>query len=123
MKIIDLVVREAYVYLFEGSLQSTLFLIEMLFSVILPFVMLLYKKVRQSPKLIFTAAALYVVLGVALNRVNVFIIAYMPPFTEVRYYPAIGEIFVTAGLISTLMLVYRFIVQNFPVIAGHPQKS
>jgi Ni/Fe-hydrogenase subunit HybB-like protein len=118
MKIGDLAIREAFGHLFEGSVASNLFLVEMGLGVVLPFVMLLSDRVARSPKLLFLAALL-VVLGVALNRINVFIVAYTPPYAEGSYFPSIGEILVTAALISLLMLVYRFVVLNFPVLEAH----
>jgi len=115
IKFADMAIRETYVYLIEGSVQSNMFIIEMLAGVILPFVLLLFEKVRKSPALLFTAASL-VVGGVALNRIDVFLVAYNPPYDTAAYFPAIGEIAVTAALISTLVLVYRFVVLNFPVL-------
>lgn len=59
-----------------------------------------------------------VVLGVALNRYNVFILGYKPVYTEARYIPAWTEVVVTLGLISTLILIYRFLAMKLPVIHG-----
>jgi Ni/Fe-hydrogenase subunit HybB-like protein len=117
-KLGDLMIRESYVYIFEGSVQSVFFIIEMLFGLIVPFVMLLSPRVRNSPRLLFTAAFM-VVLGVALNRVNVFLVSYQPPYAIKSYFPAIGEFAVTIGLVSLLILIYRLIVTYFPVIS-HP---
>lgn len=119
-KATDLFARDAYVYLAEGSTQSVMFIIEMLFGVLLPFAMLLSKRVRRSPRGLLIASVL-IVLGVALNRVNVFLVAYQPVYPERSYFPALGEIAVTVGLIATLMLCYRVIVTYFPVIS-HPGK-
>jgi len=117
-KIGDMVIRGSYVYLGEGSVQSTMFVIEVLFGVIVPFVMLLSSRVRNSPRWLFLASLL-VVLGVVLNRINVFLVAYMPLYPVKSYFPAIGEFAVTIGLVSLLMLLYRVIVTHFPVIT-HP---
>ena len=121
LKIGDMAIRDTYVYLVDGSVESIMFLIEMGVGVILPLVMLLSDKVRESPKLLFASACL-IVGGVALNRVNVFLVAYTPPYAEQTYFPAIGEFAVTAALICTLVLVYRFVALNFPVLdAPHSQ--
>ena len=119
-KIGDMVIRESYVLLLEGSVQSLMFTIEMVFGLIVPFAMLLSPKVRNSPKWLFWAALL-IVLGVALNRVNVFLVAYQPLYPVKSYFPAIGEFAVTIGLVSLLMFIYRVIVTYFPVIT-HPGK-
>ena len=120
-KIGDMVIRGTYVYLGDGSVQSTMWIIEVLFGVIVPFVMLLSARVRNSPRLLLFAC-LMVVLGVALNRINVFLVAYQPLYPVKSYFPAIGEIAVTIGLVSLLMFLYRVIVTYFPVIT-HPGKE
>ncbi|MBN2563346.1 MAG: Ni/Fe-hydrogenase cytochrome b subunit [Phycisphaerae bacterium] len=119
-KIGDMVVRGSYVYLTPSRwcVQSTFFVVEMVFGVILPFALLLSPKVRNSPKWLFWAA-LMVVLGVALNRINVFLVAFMPLYPVKSYFPAIGEFAVTIGLVCLLMFIYRIIVTYFPVIT-HP---
>jgi hypothetical protein len=53
-------------------------------------------------------ACTMIVGGVLLNRINVFVVGYRPPISEANYFPAIGEIMVTVGLIAALMLLYRF---------------
>ena len=55
-----------------------------------------------------------------LNRINVFLVAYQPPYAVKSYFPSFGEIAVTVGLIATLMLVYRALVTYLPVIS-HPE--
>ncbi len=118
IKIFDMAYRESYVFLFDGSPQSLMFWFEFGILTIVPFLMLMSKQVRESAGLLFTAAFMYV-MGVLLNRVAVFIVAYEPPYAEQAYIPAIGEFAVTIGLIATLMLVYRAIVTVFPVIPAH----
>ena len=118
-KVGDILVRESYVLLTEATVQSVCFIIEMVFGVIVPFAMLLSERVRTTPRLLFTAALL-IVLGVAFNRINVFLVAYQPPYAVRSYFPSLGEIAVTVGLIATLMLVYRALVTYLPVIS-HPE--
>lgn len=115
-KVSDLVIREAYVYLFEGSFQSTMFLVEFGLGVLLPFFLLLSDRIRRSPTGLFVCASLYVFLGVLLNRVNVFLIAYNPPYATKPYVPHIGEIAITVAMISGLVLCYRLIVSVLPVL-------
>jgi len=120
-KVGDMLIRESYVLLGDGSIQSVCFTIETVFGLILPLVMLLSARVRNSPRLLFTAALL-IVLGVVLNRINVFLVAYQPPYATKTYFPALSEIAVTVGLVSLLMLVYRVIVTYLPVIS-QPDKA
>ncbi|HOC42229.1 MAG TPA: Ni/Fe-hydrogenase cytochrome b subunit [Thermoanaerobaculales bacterium] len=119
LKVADLVERDAVGYVFEGSLQSVMFLIEIGLGVIAPMVLLLVTKVRRSLTGLFIASSL-VIFGVALNRINVFLVAYQPLYPEKGYFPSPFEIVVTVGLIATLVLVYRALVMIFPVIAAPP---
>jgi len=120
-KLGDMVVRGTYVHLAEGSVQSTMFMVEMLFGVFVPFFMLLSARVRNAPRLLFVACLL-VVLGVALNRVNVFLVGFQPVYPVKSYFPSLGEFAVTIGLISLLMFCYRVVVTYLPVIS-HPGKA
>jgi Ni/Fe-hydrogenase subunit HybB-like protein len=115
-KIGDMFIRETFVYLGEFNTASIMFTIEMLFGVIIPLRMFLSPKVLKSPPLLFTASAL-VVFGVLLNRINNFIVAYTPPYSTESYFPSFGEISVSVGFVAMLVLAYRFIVLNFPVIS------
>ncbi len=115
-KLGDMFVRETFVYLKTVNTQSVMFMIEILFGIVIPLRMFLSPKVLKSPPLLFTAAAL-VVGGVLLNRINNFVVAYTPPYSFGSYFPSIGEISVTVGFISILVLLYRAAVIIFPVIS------
>jgi Fe-S-cluster-containing dehydrogenase component/Ni/Fe-hydrogenase subunit HybB-like protein len=122
MKVWDVIHRGAYVYLDDGSVQSICWLIEMAGGVLIPLILLCFKRVRQSPLALFIAATM-IVSGVIFNRVNVFLIGYRPPYTDKAYVPWFGEFAVTIGLIACLMLVYRLIVTFFPVISQPKVKA
>jgi Ni/Fe-hydrogenase subunit HybB-like protein len=115
-KIGDMFVRETFVHLASFNTASVMFMIEVLFGVVVPLRMFLSRAVLKSPALLFTASSL-VVLGVALNRVDNFLIAYTPPYSLRPYHPSWGEVSVTIGLISLLILLYRAAVLIFPVIS------
>ncbi|MDY0082445.1 MAG: Ni/Fe-hydrogenase cytochrome b subunit [Ignavibacteriaceae bacterium] len=115
-KIGDMFIRETFVYLVEFNTASVMFTIEMLFGVIIPLRMFLSTKVLKSPLFLFIASSL-VVFGVLINRINNFVVAYTPPYSTGSYFPSFGEISVTLGFVAMLVLAYRFIVLNFPVIS------
>lgn len=115
LKVGDMVVRGTYIHLLEGTAQTNSFLAELLLGVFVPWLMLLSPKIRQSRRGLFIASTM-IVGGVMLNRINVFVVGYRPPISEARYFPSIGEILVTVGLISGLMFLYRFIVTYLPVL-------
>lgn len=122
LKLGDMAVRGTYVYLLDGTHQTNSYIVEMLFGVMIPWVMLLFERVRKSRSGVFTAATL-IVGGVVLNRINVFIVGYKPPLAENTYFPAPGEIMVTFGLIATLMFIYRLAVTYLPVLQESKEVS
>jgi len=116
IKLGDLAIRNAWVHLGEINIQSFSFVIEMVIGVIVPMVILFQKDKRHSIKYLFLSASC-IIFGVLMNRINVFLIAYTPPFSTGTYFPSFMEIMVTVGLISGLILVYRFMVIHLPVIS------
>ncbi|HWR83518.1 MAG TPA: Ni/Fe-hydrogenase cytochrome b subunit [Candidatus Deferrimicrobium sp.] len=116
VKVVDLTIRGALPYLFDGSLQSLMFWIEMLAGVVVPALLLSSRKVRCSVRGLLISSAL-VIFGVVLNRINVFLIAYQPLYPRKAYFPSVWEILVTIGLVSGLILVFRWVVMKFPVVA------
>jgi Ni/Fe-hydrogenase subunit HybB-like protein len=115
VKIGDIFVRESFKYIVILDTQSWMFITEIAILV-RAFFMFMSKKTENSPARLFIASSL-VIAGVLLNRVNNFIIAYNPFYNPNIYYPSIGEISVTIGCIALLVLAYRAIVINFPVIS------
>ena len=121
-KVCDLLIRDAFPHLRDGSVESRMFLVEFVFGNVVPFIMLLSRRVRRSPALLFTACGM-IVLGVALNRINVFLVAFHPPYADAHYFPSVGEVLITVGLISSLIFVYRVMVTIFPVLPAEPDET
>ncbi len=113
-KLSDFAIRGAYVHLFPLSLATVMLAIEVGVGVFLPLGMLASKRVRTSPGLLF-AASCFVIFGVVLNRLNVFLVAYRPPYMSQAYVPSAAEVLVSVGLTAGLILVYRAVVTVFPV--------
>jgi Ni/Fe-hydrogenase subunit HybB-like protein len=112
----DLTLREAWPLAFAATTEALFFWAEIGLGVMLPILLFAQRRVRRSARGLLAAAALYVVFGVALNRINVFLVAYHPPYAESRYVPALGEFAVSIGLVACLVLVYRLIVSRLPVM-------
>jgi Ni/Fe-hydrogenase subunit HybB-like protein len=115
-KLGDMFIRETFVYLNTFNTVSIAFGIEVVFGIIVPLRMFLSKAVLKSPLLLFIAASL-VVLGVLINRINNFIVAYNPPYAVQAYFPSYGEFSLTIGFASILVLLYRFFAIHLPVIS------
>jgi len=117
LKIGDMLYRGTYTYLLDGSGESWFFLVEMTVGVVLPWMLLLSRAVRNSRRGLFIISSM-IVVGVLLNRINVFIVSFSPPFEKVPYYPTLGEILVTAGCIAAIMFLYRLFVTYLPVLSA-----
>lgn len=114
LKVSDISYRGAWVEISKFDAAAWSFMGEMAIGIIIPLVLLIQKSVRNDHQQLFIAM-LMVVIGVAWNRANVFMVGYSPPYEVKSYVPAFGEFAVTIGLISTLILCYRFVVNYFPV--------
>jgi Ni/Fe-hydrogenase subunit HybB-like protein len=62
-------------------------------------------------------AALLALAGAALYRIDAFLVAF-DPGPGWRYFPSVGEILVTLGLVATETVVYVVAVRKLPILAG-----
>jgi Ni/Fe-hydrogenase subunit HybB-like protein/Fe-S-cluster-containing dehydrogenase component len=115
VKVGDMVARGTYTYLEHFSVPSAMWLIEVVSGVVVPLVMLLLPATRRTPRRL-GLACLLVIFGVVVNRLNVFVIAYHPPFATRTYVPSIAEFGVSLGLVAALMLTYRVAVTYLPIL-------
>ncbi|MBW1912064.1 MAG: Ni/Fe-hydrogenase cytochrome b subunit, partial [Deltaproteobacteria bacterium] len=88
----DLAVRFRNIDFFGNPVYTSTFAIEILAGVVLPFFLFTRSWVRRSRSLLFFSSLL-VIFGLVLNRINVYLVAYDPPFTTSKYFHSIGEIF------------------------------
>jgi Ni/Fe-hydrogenase subunit HybB-like protein len=119
-KVADMVWRGTHVYLLDGSYEGALWLAEIVLGVITPLAMCLSPRVRRSPRLLATMALL-VIGGVILNRLDVFVLGYHPPYAQNVYFPSLTEFMVSIGLIAALMLTYRVAVTYLPILEPRPK--
>lgn len=120
-KVGDMLIRGTFVHLGTINTQSVSFMVELVVGVIIPWLMLMSPGVRKSRRLLFIACAM-IVGGVALNRINVFLVSYNPPYSQSGYFPSIGEIAITAGLIAGIIFMYRVAVTFLPVLSARPKE-
>jgi Ni/Fe-hydrogenase subunit HybB-like protein len=113
LRVGDLLVTGDIGYLFRSGGAPYLFAIEMalfLYAVI----KLLDKQERVRPTVLFRAA-LAVLIGGALYRFNAFLIAF-DPGAGWHYFPAVGEMMITIGIIAFEIMAYLFFVKKTPVM-------
>ncbi len=117
LKFGDMIYRWEHIDFFARPGDTTAFIIEVVVGIFAPFLLLLSQKVRESPKWLMFSASL-VIFGVVINRLNVFLVGYHPNFSSGSYFPAIGEIALTLGMVATIMFLYRFFAYYFPILPG-----
>ena len=113
-KIGDMIWRGTGHYLLDGSYEGWLWIAEMLL-VLVPLGLFLSPRVCLSPR-VLASACLSVILGVVLNRLNVFVLAFHPPFQSKPYVPSFVEFTLSIGLVAALLLVYRIAVTYLPIL-------
>ncbi|MCB9513408.1 MAG: Ni/Fe-hydrogenase cytochrome b subunit [Candidatus Latescibacteria bacterium] len=121
-KLGDLTLREAWHYAFVPGGTALAFWIEILGGLVLPIAIFVNKRLRSDPRWLLLGSAA-MVLGVALNRINVFIVAYHPPYAEHAYLPSFGEFAVSAGLVATFIFIYRLAVTYLPVMPVNEEET
>lgn len=117
VKIGDLIVRHGQVNLLDQPAATTSLAVELSLGVVAPFLLLLNRAVRRSVGWLFFSVVL-VIFGVVLNRLNVFLVGYGPPYAVKAYFPSVGEIALTVAIVSSIIFCYRFFVTFFPILPG-----
>ena len=113
VRIQDLMSRDALQYVFQPTYQSILFIGEITLGVILPFFLLLFKKVRTSQRGLFYSAAL-VILGFVANRMDTAITS-MERWGQRTYFPSWQELSITIALGTAGFVAFYYIAKYFPV--------
>ncbi|MCX6552096.1 MAG: Ni/Fe-hydrogenase cytochrome b subunit [Acidobacteria bacterium] len=118
VKIGDLAFRFDSLNFLAYPAATTSLAVEILLGVVAPFLLLLNKAVRRSMGWLFLSVAL-IIFGVVLNRINVFLVSYTPPYATRSYFPSVGEIAMTCAIVSSILFCYRFFVTFFPILPGY----
>jgi Ni/Fe-hydrogenase subunit HybB-like protein len=97
------------------------YLIEMIGLVAIPCFMF-FQGARYGNILLIRIAAIFTMIGIIINRLNISIIAFKwwIPLSE-RYFPSWMEIVITLAIILTEVWVFRWIVNRMPVFRRPPE--
>lgn len=109
----DLANRGALKLAFHAGYETYLFWLEIFLSIILPLMLLLQKRVRNSANGLYLAAV-SVVLGFITNRMNVSITGFEGS-TGVRYFPKWSELAVTGMIIAIGFAAFGLAVKYLPI--------
>jgi Ni/Fe-hydrogenase subunit HybB-like protein len=100
--------------------QSGMFLVEIILGVLLPFCLLLSRKVRSSKTGLFYSAVL-VLLGFVAHRMNTAITS-MEHWPDRLYVPSVQELCVTLGLVAFGFTAFAFVARYFNVFGEAPHE-
>ena len=81
---------------------------------IIPGFMLATPWIRRDPKMLYYTSWM-VIAGLILSRANVFLFAFKATPGWV-YFPSLGEIAVSAMMVSIIMVGYKLFANHFPVM-------
>jgi len=113
LRLEDLANRGALKLAFHRGYETYLFWLEILLGIILPLVLLVQRRVRNSANGLYFAAVL-VVLGFITNRMNVSITGFEGS-TGVRYFPKWSELAVTGMIIAAGFALFGLAVKYLPI--------
>jgi Ni/Fe-hydrogenase subunit HybB-like protein len=113
-RLLDLANRGALGLALEGSREAFFFQIELAIGVILPMALLALPGVRRNSGRLY-GAALLVVAGVIVNRINVSITG-LEGYQGSHYVPSVAEGIITMMLVAIGVAVFALAVRFLPVM-------
>lgn len=115
VRMLDIVMRGHLSTLFAFDLRSNLVLIE--FALLLAPVVLLRNTSARMNKANLFRGALLLAAGGALYRIDSYLVAFQPG-AHWSYFPSIGEMVSSMGLIAIETIAFVVIVKQFPILSG-----
>jgi Ni/Fe-hydrogenase subunit HybB-like protein len=109
----DLFYRGAADAMFISSWFAISFWVEIVFGLMLPFVLLLMPEVRISRGGLATACSM-IIAGVLLHRLNVAVIGLRVRHWE-TYVPSLGEITITLGITAAAIFAFGYFARILPI--------
>jgi Ni/Fe-hydrogenase subunit HybB-like protein len=84
---------------------------------------MLLSESRRSQAVWQVRAAIVMLLGASLHRVNTYLVAFNPG-PNYSYFPAVPELLITFGVIAAEVAIYVTVVKTFPILQGRvPAKA
>jgi len=112
VRIVDIGIENKFPMIFDGSWQSTFFIIEIGLMVVIPLILLLTPKFRNSVGYLWAAASSSVV-GLVVDRAN--IAGIMLAIDGPEYTPTVFEILISLAIISAAILAFLFCIERFKI--------
>jgi Ni/Fe-hydrogenase subunit HybB-like protein len=111
----DLVARGALPWVVAGGLPTFMFWLENILTVVAAVVFLVPGE-RASARASLVAAVALLAAG-TIYRLDAYLIGYHP-LANWSYFPAVGELMVTIGVIALEVLLYLVFIKTLPVLQG-----
>ena len=118
LRLLDLWRRGALVHLREPSTETLLFVLEIVMGLLIPLFLLLLRRVREDREGLFAAAVL-VITGFLLNRLNVSITG-LEYSAQAHYFPKWTEVAVTLSMVGAMFLCFALAVRYLKVFETEP---
>jgi Ni/Fe-hydrogenase subunit HybB-like protein len=118
MKTVDLLDRKAVSLLFVPRFETYMYWAEVIVGIIVPFVLLSNKKIRQNRNGLFIGGTM-VVIGFVMNRMNIAITG-MEGWSGMFYFPSFTEFSITVMIVTVGFTAFYLIAKYFPVFAHEP---
>ena len=121
VKVYYLITTNSLGLVFNGSMPSMMFLLEMAIGIIIPIIFLLNKKMRTNLRSI-AAVNWLVIIGVLVNRMNACLFSFDEYNTSVvgaSYFPSAMELLFTLGLISLGVVLFKMAAKYLPLFKYH----
>jgi Ni/Fe-hydrogenase subunit HybB-like protein len=118
LRLQDLWRRGTLVRLREPSTETVLFGLEIALGVLIPLLLLLFRRVREDREGLFAAAVL-VITGFLLNRLNVSITG-LEYSAHAHYFPKWTEVAVTLSMVGAMFLCFALAVRYLNVFEAEP---
>jgi formate dehydrogenase iron-sulfur subunit len=109
----DLFYRGAADAMFISSWFAVSFWVEIVFGLMIPFVLLLMPEVRGSRRGLAWACAL-IIGGILLHRLNVAVIGLRVRHWE-TYVPSIGEVAITLAITAAALFAFGWLARILPI--------
>jgi Polysulphide reductase len=118
-RLLDLNNRGAMKYVWTFDYESSLFLVEIALSLVLPLLLMLFKQVRDSAMGLYLVSVL-VVTGFITNRMNIAVTG-MERASGVTYFPKWTEIVVTLAIVGVGFAAFAIATKYLPVFSANDE--
>ena len=79
---------------------------------------MLLSELRRADAACQVRAAMLLLLGGIVHRVNTYLVAFRPG-SHFSYFPAVPELLITFGIIAAEVAIYIAVVKTLPILHGH----